>query len=37
VLIAQVIGVSTPTTATCAAVYFYARAAHAVVVLMRGM
>ncbi|MEO8655561.1 MAG: MAPEG family protein [Ramlibacter sp.] len=31
VLIAQVIGVSTPTTATCAAVYFYARAAHAVV------
>lgn len=31
VLIAQVVGVSTPTTATCAAVYFYARAAHAVV------
>ena len=31
VLIGQAIGVSTPVTAACAAVYFYARAAHAVV------
>ena len=31
VLIGQLIGVSTPVTATCAAVYFYARLAHAVI------
>ena len=31
VLIAQIAGVSTPVTGYCAAVYFYARAAHAVV------
>jgi len=31
VLIAQATGVSTPVTAACAAVYFYARAAHAVI------
>lgn len=31
VLIGQLIGVSTPVTAACAAVYFYARLAHAVV------
>jgi uncharacterized MAPEG superfamily protein len=31
VLIAHAVGVSTPVTTTCAAVYFYARAAHAVV------
>ena len=31
VLIAQAMGVSTPLTANCAAVYFYARAAHAVI------
>jgi uncharacterized MAPEG superfamily protein len=31
VLIAQVVGVSTPVTAACAAIYFYARLAHAVV------
>ena len=31
VLIAQAVGVSTATTATCAAAYFYARAAHAVI------
>ena len=31
VLIAHAVGVSTPTTATCAAVYFYARLAHSVV------
>jgi len=31
VLIAQATGVSSPVTATCAAVYFYARLAHAVI------
>lgn len=31
VLIAQLAGVSSPTTVACAAVYFFARAAHAVV------
>ena len=31
VLIAQVVGVSTALTATCAAVYFYARLAHALI------
>ena len=31
VLIAQAIGVSTPTTAICAAVYFYARLVHALI------
>jgi uncharacterized MAPEG superfamily protein len=31
VLIAQIVGVSTPITGYCAAVYFYARAAHAVI------
>lgn len=31
VLIAQVVGASTPVTAACAAIYFYARLAHAVV------
>jgi uncharacterized MAPEG superfamily protein len=31
VLIASAVGVSTPATATCAAVYFYARLAHAVI------
>lgn len=31
VLIAQLAGVSTATTVTCAAVYFYARLAHAVI------
>jgi uncharacterized MAPEG superfamily protein len=31
VLIAQLTGVSSPTTVACAAVYFYARLAHAVV------
>ncbi|HWK83211.1 MAG TPA: MAPEG family protein [Caldimonas sp.] len=31
VLIAQVVGVSTSLTATCAAIYFYARLVHAVV------
>jgi uncharacterized MAPEG superfamily protein len=30
-LIAHAVGVSTPVTAVCAAVYFYARAAHAVI------
>ena len=31
VLVAQALGVSSPITQTCAAVYFYARVAHAVV------
>lgn len=31
VLVAQAAGVSTPTTVACAAVYFYARLAHAIV------
>lgn len=31
VLIAHAVGVSTPVTAACAAIYFYARAAHAVI------
>jgi uncharacterized MAPEG superfamily protein len=31
VLVAQAAGISTPATATCAIVYFYARLAHAVV------
>jgi uncharacterized membrane protein YecN with MAPEG domain len=31
VLIAQAIGLSTPTTQACAAVYFYARLAHALI------
>lgn len=31
VLIAKAVGVSTPITAACAAIFFYARAAHAVI------